>query len=567
MSMTTKSDDQKRPLRLADCCFLLAIVLLSALPYLSGLGFYSDDWSFRSDFGSQSHESAFRIFMDAVKADDNLRIRPVQTAYLVLTIRSFGDHFLPYHLLSTLLLGVVVILLYAILRELRTGRGFALGIAAVYGLLPQYSSDRFWLASQQAILSMLFALLGIYGLLRSTRPEAPRPKFLGIAATCALALSFLSYEVPAGLIVASIGAIGWHRFRESRAIGKKGFAGLWGIAGTVVVLLGVGLVKTAVQTRIVYNHHFFRFLGHVGPMGAHAISQAIQYNLWSYALHAPWVAMRLYGEGALSVAALATAAMVAIATAVYLWRQMDAADIPSRRVCMQLIAAGFLLYFLGIALLIRTLDSDFSKPGENNRVTIAAALGAAFIAVAITGLACSVLTGAVARARTFSVAIGLICGVNCLIVCGISHYWVDAAQKQAEILSSMRADVPPLPKNGVLLLDGFCRYDGPASVFETDWDTTGAVRVMFNDSTLTGDVVSSNATFGDAAIDTTMYGEAEGHYPYGALVYVYNFRRRSLTGLTSKLIADEYLLANNPTRDNGCPMSRDGDGVKDFLRG
>ena len=27
-----------------DCAFLFGIILLSALPYLSGLGFYSDDW-------------------------------------------------------------------------------------------------------------------------------------------------------------------------------------------------------------------------------------------------------------------------------------------------------------------------------------------------------------------------------------------------------------------------------------------------------------------------------------------------------------------------------------------
>jgi len=35
-----------RPSRIADSLFLFLIVLLSAAPYLSRIGFYSDDWYF-----------------------------------------------------------------------------------------------------------------------------------------------------------------------------------------------------------------------------------------------------------------------------------------------------------------------------------------------------------------------------------------------------------------------------------------------------------------------------------------------------------------------------------------
>ena len=33
---------------LPDCLMLLGVVLFSALPYLLGLGFYSDDWAFQA---------------------------------------------------------------------------------------------------------------------------------------------------------------------------------------------------------------------------------------------------------------------------------------------------------------------------------------------------------------------------------------------------------------------------------------------------------------------------------------------------------------------------------------
>jgi hypothetical protein len=154
--------------------------------------------------------------------------------------------------------------------------------------------------------------------------------------------------------------------------------------------------------------------------------------------------------------------------------------------------------------------------------------------------------------------------MNSLVVSGIGFYWVDAANRQTAILRSVAANVPALPKGSILLLDGFCRYAGPGVVFETDWDATSAVRMALKDVSLTGDVVSSNAHFNETAVDTTMYGTAEGHYPYGDQLFVYNVAHNSLTGLKSKEDALSYLRAMNPSGDSGCAPGVEGDGSRVF---
>ena len=147
---------------------------------------------------------------------------------------------------------------------------------------------------------------------------------------------------------------------------------------------------------------------------------------------------------------------------------------------------------------------------------------------------------------------------------GIAFFWVDAASQQSAILKSVVANVRSLPHGSVLLLDGFCRYSGPGVVFETDWDATGAIQLALRDYSLVSDVVSPNLHFEQGAVETTMYGEAERHYPYGNQLFVYNVRHNNLTSLPSQEAATAYLRAMNPTGDSGCPAAHEGDGTKMF---
>jgi hypothetical protein len=556
------SQQKSRP-RIADCLFIFAVVIVSAMPYLSGLGFYSDDWGFLTSPALHSNHgfaADLRVFLTTFGITGE--VRPVQGLYLDATLHAFGRNPLPYHLMGTALLGLTVVLLYLVLIQLQTGHVFALSVSLIYGLLPHYSTDRFWMASQPALLGMIFALCGIYAMLCSIRAGTQHPmKWLALS-IFAFVLSLLSYEVALGLIFASLAVIGWRRYRESGTSPKRGFAAIAGVAVTMLVLLAVGVAKSRMQSSIADNHFILRMSRKLGGMIVHSVIQAIQFDLWTYCLHMPWVVASLWRHSALSAGAIALAVIISISVYVYLWRCRDSATIPGRVACLRLIALAFILFGLGFLLFAHDLNSNFSDPGLDNRVTIAAALGVPLLWVALTGLTCSFITGPVAPLRTFSVAIGLICGVNCLVVSGIAHYWVDAASRQSAIIQSMTAVGRSLPHGSVLLLDDICRHSPPGILSETTYDIGVMELLNSNNNSPIIDTVGRDAQFGQAAVDSDWYPER--HFPYGIRLFVENAEREYLTRLPSKQAASQYLQAMHPAGESGCQETREWDSTTIF---
>ena len=559
MTRLPESHGQKNQPRIADCLLLFGVVIVSAFPYQFGLGLYLDDWQYLGTLDRFSGHGLTGMFREMIKVDPHFLFRPVQLTCLVLGFNAFGLHAMPYHIVISTVLGLVTVCLYLALQELLMNRWLAFVIALVFGLLPHYSTDRIWISSQQAAICMAFALLGIYALSRSVRPEEQHSMRWVALAASAFVLSTLSYEVALGFIIASFGIIGWRKYIEIRGSSRSSLASQSGIAGIAAVLLLVSIVKARMQVMVVYHHHFFARLG---ERSWHALDQAVLFNFWTYGLHMPSLLIRLYRESALSLAAICVAAIIASVVAAYLWRCTDPAAIPTPRVSLWLIVVSFVLFGLGFALFFSNSAIDFSSPGVQNRVAIASALGASFVLVALVGLACSIFTNDSLRVRVFSILVGMICGANSLVVSGIAHYWEDAASRQSVILKSVSANVRSLPHGSVLLLDGFCANTGPAFVFIGDNDTTGALSLALHDDSLLGDVVTRDARFGPSTVTTAILGNPEDSYPYGDHLFIYNVRHGFLASLLSQEAAQKYLQAMNPAGDSGCPVEGDWDGTK-----
>jgi hypothetical protein len=545
---------------LADCLFLLGIVFISTLPYILGLGFYTDDWSYQGTLEHFTRDGIGTMIREMMRSDSDLAVRPVQLAYLVLSFEVFGQNATLYHVFNSMALGLVTVFLYLALRELQTERRLAFVIALIFGLLPHYSTDRFFYA-QGAVLSMAFAMLGLYTLLRSGRASEQHSKTWMAIAISGLVLSILCYEVALGLIVASLAVITWRRYRIVRAPGPRALAKLGGVAIATVVLLAVGILKTLMQTRISYHHHL---TARLGAYTWHAIVQSVLFNFWTYGLHMPAVLTALDRQSALTMPAFGSASVIALLVAAYLWKDMKTSAILTRRTCLLLIVLGFVLFGLGYALFFPSLEANFSTAGLGNRIEIASALGASCTLFAVAELACSVLNSPQLRTQLFAMTIGLICGVNSLVVSGIGFFWVEAASEQSAILSSAVIHVRSIPHGSVLLLDGFCQYFGPGIVFETDWDTSGAVQRAFHDFSLSSDVVSQDMRFYGSYVETRYFGKLENRYAYGSDLFVYNVRNQSLTNLRSQESASVYLRAMNPSGTGGCPTDREGEGRKVF---
>lgn len=185
-----------------DCVFLFSVVFLSALPYLFKLGFYSDDWDYQEVLTRFSGQGIGAMLRELVESDPTMKLRPIQSAYLVLSFKIFGRQATPYHVVNIVMLGLVTVLLYLVLRELPLERWTAFVVALTFSLLPHYSSDRIWISAVQAPLCMAFAFLGVYALLRSLRREGKYSNTWVALAVLSFVLSVLSYEVALGLIVA-----------------------------------------------------------------------------------------------------------------------------------------------------------------------------------------------------------------------------------------------------------------------------------------------------------------------------------------------------------------------------
>jgi len=104
------------------------------------LGLNADDWAYYGIFTWRSGDGLGAVVRGMIGADDKLLLRPVQLAFLVLGFKAFGLHTAPYILIISSLIDVATVLLYLTLCEIQSGRGLAFAMAAVYGMLPHYST-------------------------------------------------------------------------------------------------------------------------------------------------------------------------------------------------------------------------------------------------------------------------------------------------------------------------------------------------------------------------------------------------------------------------------------------
>lgn len=207
---------------LLDCALLGAVVLVSSLPYVGGLGFYNDDWYSIAGF---SHQGLLAMTREMLAPDSDMRLRPVQIIYQTVSYALSGQNPLGYHLSAIVLLAAAAISVYLAARAATKLRTLPLAIALVFAVLPQYSTDRFWMSSQQAVLSVIFAMAGLVALERATAPDARNTWRWAAGASMCFLLSLLSYEITLGLIGCAIVLAGWRMVRNGR---QNAASRLWG---------------------------------------------------------------------------------------------------------------------------------------------------------------------------------------------------------------------------------------------------------------------------------------------------------------------------------------------------
>lgn len=545
--------------RRADCIFLAVVVGLSLVLYAGKLGFYSDDWAFLGSlhsFGNFSNAGRSAIF----DFRDHIRQRPTQAAYTWLLFRLFGLGPLGYHAVNGLVIIGMTLLLYLVIRELGAGRLVAVSSAGVFSLFPAYATDRFWLAAFGYALSMAAYFLSLHANLHALRGN--RMWAWKALAIVALLVGGLGYEVVLPLFMATIPLL-WYLSRrmgtspEHKQTRRFTPTKLALFLGVDLVALGLVVAyKAVVSPQTGVPDDYPRYVGwlftgsitmHYGVYGV-GLPQAVRWSL-----------------GTVSWPVIAAGALVASAMFGYLFAlgHRSPVPLPTRKTWLKMAAAGFVIFLLGYCIFLINSRIIFTSTGINNRVAIAASLGSAVSIVAVFGWLSSWLRGSAGRLVVFSALVSLMCLSGFLVINGLAGYWGRAWDREQIVLADIRAHVAKPPPGSAIILDGVCPYLGPAVVFESNWDLSGALEVGFDDPTIRADVSTANLRVGTTGLSTTLYATHHARYRYGEKLAVYDFARSTQVPLPDVLAARTYFSPTESDWRNGC-QGRPGVGVPIF---
>ena len=538
--------------RTFDALSLFIVIVLSAVPYVGQLGFYSDDWSRIAAF-----EAAAGSGHSAIMATlPDFEVRPVQGIYLGLLYDAFGLRPLGSHVVNTAVIAGSVVLLYLLLLRLRVSRVEAFAASLIFALLPQLSTVRVWFTAFQIPLSMFFALVAMHALLSSGG-------ILWIAV--AVASTFLSigaYEIFApmiGAFAATILFLQVHRERRSTVLRWRKSAGPVAVIAAVTVCTALKFLTPRQEVIIGprgYPHMIQVFFSpHYDwrvDYGLNAFA-AIEVHFWFTLRDWTYALLRLAtGE----TGTLVTAMCIAIA-AITWWRIGVSDEEQPKPHHSRLLLIGLAAFVLGHATFLISSAIMFANTGIGNRVLVAAAIGVAMILV---GLAQFLLRIAPRQLRRILLAsvIAIMAASAAARLEYVERYWAEAPRLEKQVTAAARADLGKVPAGTTVILDGVCPYHGPAIVFEADWDTGGAFRLALNRK-IFADVVSPRMTLTRSGLDTSIYG-FPSHHSYGSSLFVYSPRQHLLARLTDAAAARRYFSDTGRQRFR-CPIGYVGVGV------
>jgi hypothetical protein len=520
------------------------VTSLPALFYTRGLGFYLDDHLFLGIMSSSDDPSIGGLF-GALSADPKAHLRPVEYSLIAAAYRLFGANPLPYHIALAALVPTCAVALYAVLVRLRLPRSLALATPVLFAAAPHYSSDKFWPDAFSPTLSLTLALISVYAGLSAVEERGPRAwGWLTVAGAAMLASIFL-YEITLPLF--AVAAL-YHWLRAWRESGRWRYTA----AVLTVVLVGALVVKLAAAVRVgretSYGVGFEDgFLHHM----AYLLSGAVKVNFGTYGLGLPYVLSWIVLHR-LTWSAVVAGALVGLTAFVYLTRGADLSGVSQelqawrgRPAWRHLAAAGLCVVIIGYGLFLTGANVYFTSAGIDNRVNIIAALGMVLIALALLLRALQFVSVA-RRPTVFALTVAVLAAVGTFITTSIASYWHEAADRQRDVLSGLRAALPADPARTTVILDGVCPEVGPGIVFTAHYDLGGALQTIYRDPTIQGAVMTPVVSVESRGVVliTMVYDRTERQfYPYRPTLVVYDSRRRTLYPLASPAGARSYFAS------------------------
>jgi hypothetical protein len=534
---------------LGDGLFLGLVVLTSVALYVTRLGFYTDDWVFLQLLRAAPDQSLAGLIRALYAGDIVIRQRPMQMLDLAILYRIFGSHPAGYHWVNAAVLVCVALLLYLSLRELGQPRVIALAVAVLYGLSPNYATDRFWIAAFQAPLSIAFYLLSLYADLKALPANgAGRWSWRFLSMLCVIG-SGMAYEVALPLFLLNPILVGYiARQRRARLNSSAPTAAGWLLFWTPSALafaLVIGY-KLLVTVR----------LGVPGSYWTHLLDLVIgapRVNFGTYGLGLPLVLLWIFRH-APPWPSLALGGGLGLAIGGYLaWTaRQTAVSWPSPKAWLTLVGVGVVVFGLGYAIFLVNADVWFTSASVGNRTAIAAALGVALTFAGGLGLVCSWLPSQRVRWPCFCGLAALLSVSGFLIINTLGDFWDDAYDQELAIVDDVRVHVPSLPAGSTLILDGVCLEHGGAYIFTGHRDLAAVLQTIYHDDSIWATAITHTPQLGPGGL-TILTQTDYADYAYGDKLLVYQYSQKKIYDLTDAEAARQYQAASQFVPERDCP--------------
>ena len=248
-------------------------------------------------------------------------------------------------------------------------------------------------------------------------------------------------------------------------------------AANIFILIVVILFKIGVTIRLApldFKEHIIWF--------ARLIKQAIFVIYGDFAMALPYTFTKIV-LGSLEPVVLALGALLGFSIAAYLYHviRVSGRDHDSYPTGW-LVFWGMVIFVLGFAIFLT--NKNVSVRGINNRVTIAAALGATISQVGIIGWMTRVsLRRTESRRYCFAGLLAAICFSSFLLNNTVASFWISAYRHEQEILRDIRQHIVRITSGTTLVLDGICNSIAGVPVFDSHYDLVGALQIIYNDPT------------------------------------------------------------------------------------
>ncbi|GGK56455.1 hypothetical protein ACD591_14820 [Rufibacter glacialis] len=553
-TQTLESSPIKNTL-IRDCIFLGAVVLVVQGLVVHKLGFYSDDWAFLSIFHHTADKSWLNLIQSFFSQDQVARMRPIQIVNLATLYWMFGTDPLGYHIANSFFLLLVILLFYLSLRALSLPHLLSVSIPLVFALLPNYSTDRIWLATFQTNISIAFFFLNFLALTQVVKEDGNRVWRWGILATFSVVISLLAYEIILPMFLINFSLLAWDRKRGLHIL-QTGFSS----RQRLILLLNVLAFGLCIIYKSIISVRTGGFHSSYWEHILYVYDAGMRNDFIAYGLKLPKVIWKIFSTY-LQPSLLVIGLLLGMLIFLYLRRTREVTYGASD--WLKVLVAGMIVYWMGYLIFLTTSQFMVHPTGLANRVTMAASIGIAITFIGFSGFLSCWIPSANIRRNFLPLAVAGIAFCGFIINCTIATFYHQAFPVQLKVLTDLRTAVPSLSNNSVVLIDGVCPYVGPAPVLECHWDVTGILRIFYDLENVQGDFRNKNFRHNSQGVTTSIYGE-ERFYPYHENLIIYNHQTNQKTVLKNATVAEAYFKNSTFNSSNSCPVGEEGYGVNIF---